>query len=234
MADGEQITEEGTVFPIAEGVKRWIQPYRIDYEGFYSLTRSGLPDRESNRNRGNFHWTYPALLEPQDSIFALITEANIQRNQSGSQLMNTDDHTMYRVHLADNALPFSGTWESPWRVIIIGSLADIVESTLVTDVSEPSVVSDTDWIKPGPVSWIYWAYNNGSNDYQIVKKYIDLAEEMNWPYNLIDWKWNEMGNGGDVKDAIQYAKEKGIKTLLWYNSSTSWNGEGAPGPLYMF
>jgi len=140
---------------------------------------------------------------------------------------------MYRVHLADNALPFSGTWESPWRVIIIGSLADIVESTLVTDVSEPSVVSDTDWIKPGPVSWIYWAYNNGSNDYQIVKKYIDLAEEMNWPYNLIDWKWNEMGNGGDVKDAIQYAKEKGIKTLLWYNSSTSWNGEGAPGPLYV-
>lgn len=233
VADGEQITEEGTVFPIAEGVKRWIQPYRIDYEGFYSLTRSGLPDRESNRNRGNFHWTYPALLEPQDSIFALITEANIQRNQSGSQLMNTDDHTMYRVHLADNALPFSGTWESPWRVIIIGSLADIVESTLVTDVSEPSVVSDTDWIKPGPVSWIYWAYNNGSNDYQIVKKYIDLAEEMNWPYNLIDWKWNEMGNGGDVKDAIQYAKEKGIKTLLWYNSSTSWNGEGAPGPLYV-
>lgn len=72
------------------------------------------------------------------------------------------------------------------------------------------------------------AYNDGSNDYQIVKKYINLAAEMNWPYNLIDWKWNEMRNGGTVNDAVQYAGEKGIKTLLWYNSSTSWNGEGVP------
>ena len=56
---------------------------------------------------------------------------------------------------------------------------------------------------------------------------------MQWPYNLIDWKWNEMGNGGTVNDAVQYAAEKEIKTLLWYNSSTSWNGEGAPGPLFV-
>ena len=63
-------------------------------------------------------------------------------------------------------------------------------------------------INPGPSAWIYWAYNNGSNDYQIVKEYIDLAAEMNWPYNLIDWKWNEMGNGGSVDDAVDYANER--------------------------
>ena len=112
-------------------------------------------------------------------------------------------------------------------------MADIVESILVTDVSEPSKVLNTDWIIPGPAAWIYWAHNNGSNDFQIVKRYIDLATEMKWPYNLIDWKWNEMGNGGDVTDAIKYAADKGVKTLLWYNSSTSWNGEGAPGPLFV-
>ena len=43
-----------------------------------------------------------------------------------------------------------------WRVAIIGSLADVVESTLVTDVSEPCRLSDVSWIKPGVVSWIYW------------------------------------------------------------------------------
>jgi len=40
-----------------------------------------------------------------------------------------------------------------------------------------------------------------------------------------------MSNGGTVTDAIKYAQEKNIKTLLWYNSGTSWIGAGAPGPL---
>ena len=41
-----------------------------------------------------------------------------------------------------------------------------------------------------------------------------------------------MGNGGTVTDALKYADDRGIKTLLWYNSCTSWIGEGAPGPMY--
>jgi hypothetical protein len=52
---------------------------------------------------------------------------------------------------------------------------------------------------------------------------------MNLPYVLIDWEWDEMANGGNLEDAIAYAKEQGIKPLLWYNSSTAWLG---PGPLY--
>jgi hypothetical protein len=40
-------------------------------------------------------------------------------------------------------------WKSPWRVIIMGKLSDIVESTLIDDVSKPSVLTNTDWIKPG-------------------------------------------------------------------------------------
>lgn len=229
----EHITDERTTYPIAEGVRRWNQPLKIDYEGFYTSTQSGIPDPDPRSGRINTHWSYPLLLESADSIFVLITEANIQQYQCGSYLSNAADSSAYRLQLADKVLPVTGSWESPWRVLIIGSLADIVESTLVTDVSEPSKVADTSWVIPGPAAWIYWAYNNGSNDFQKVKEYIDLAAEMNWPYNLIDWKWNEMGNGGTVGDAVQYASEKGVKSLLWYNSSTSWNGEGAPGPLFV-
>ena len=52
---------------------------------------------------------------------------------------------------------------------------------------------------------------------------------MKWPYDLIDWEWDEMENGGNLQDAVKYALQQGIKPLLWYNSSTSWLG---PGPLY--
>ena len=76
-------------------------------------------------------------------------------------------------------------------MIIVGKLEDVVASTLVTDVSEPCRISDTSWIKPGSVSWIYWAYNHGSNDYQIIRQYVDMAVDMHWPYVLIDAEWYE-------------------------------------------
>ena len=99
-------------------------------------------------------------------------------------------------------------------MLIIGDLSDVVESTLVTDVSDPSKVEDTEWIIPGMVSWIYWAYNHGSKDYQRVKEYIDLAVRMKWPYNLIDWEWDEMENGGNLQDAVKY------KLILNFHGAT--------------
>lgn len=222
----EFITEELTSYPIAEGTKRWMQQYTVGYEGFFPLRTTG-----DARGRNAHEWGYPALIEPDDSLFVLITEANIQRGHSGSRLYNGNDLNVYQVRTTDEKVAFQGSWTSPWRLLIIGKLADIVESTLVTDVSDPSKVSDTDWIVPGPAAWIYWAHNRGSKDYQIVKEYIDLAVEMGWPYNLIDWEWDVMSNGGTVTDAIEYSLKKNVKPMLWYNSGTSWMGPGAPGPL---
>ena len=58
-----------------------------------------------------------------------------------------------------------------------------------------------------------------------------MAVEMRWHYVLIDAEWDEMQNGGHIEDAIRYAHEKGIRPILWYNSSTAWiKAWGAPGP----
>jgi Glycoside hydrolase 97. len=232
LSDDENIIAEHTTYSIPDGTKRWIQPYDPGYEDFYPLATNGDYTSRPRWNRPRHMWGYPALIEPQNSIFALITEANIMRGHSASRLYNADNPNKYQVNLADEKLTVGGAWESPWRVLIIGSLANIVESTLVTDVSESSKVKDTSWIIPGSVSWIYWAYNNSSNDFLKVKEYIDLAAEMKWPYNLIDWKWDVMGNGGDINNAIQYASDKGVKLMLWYNSSTGWTDNVAAGPLY--
>jgi len=223
----EHITNERTTYFIPDGTKRWMQQYAIDYEGFYPLATNGNAVDKKNANL----WGYPALIEPQDSIFMLITEAGITKGNSGSRMANKNNPDEYNVQLLDEKLAFNKSFTSPWRVLIVGSLSEIVESTLVTDVSEPCKLTNTDWVIPGAAAWIYWAHNHGSRDYKTVKEYIDLAAEMKWPYNLIDWEWDVMANGGNMQDAVKYAYSKGVKPLLWYNSGTSWIGPGAPGPL---
>ena len=216
-------TEELTTYRIPEGTKRWMQKWTEPYEEFFPLATTG--EKENRR------WGYPALIQPSDKLFALISEAGIERWNSASSLYNDRNREQYRVVMDVNQQNATGRWTSPWRVIIVGKLEDVVVSTLVTDVCEPCRISDTSWIKPGSVSWIYWAYNHGSNDYQIIRQYVDMAVDMHWPYVLIDAEWDEMKNGGSIEDAIRYALDRGIKPLLWYNSSTAWlKAWGAPGP----
>ena len=238
LAD-ELLPKEKTTYRIPEGVNRWFQQWTDAYEGFFPLTTSykTLPVRSfsgtfKSADGWNIRWGYPSLFKPVDdikSVFALISEANIERRQSASCLYNEGE--LYRVTPDKNDLKISGEWHSPWRVVIVGELADIVESTLITDVSEPCKLADTSWIHPGVVSWIYWAYNHGSDDYNIICKYIDMAATLHLPYMLIDAEWDRMKDGKTVEDAVNYAKSKGVKPMIWYNSSVGWV-DGAPTPKY--
>ena len=233
--------EERTTYLIPEGTKRWIMQWTESYEGYFPLITTykvepipSFSGISKSAEGWNNRWGYPALLEPAEGVFALITEANIERRQSASSMYN--DGERFRVVPAENELLLTGEWHTPWRVVIIGSLADVVQSTLVTDVSEPSRLDDVNWIHPGVVSWIYWANNHGSNDYQIIKQYVDMAVALKLPYVLIDAEWDEMdklasNEGKTVEDAVAYAVAKGIKPLIWYNSSVGWVN-GAPGPKY--
>ncbi len=221
----DNIVDELTTYRIEEGRQRWIQKFDLGYEQFYHPHTSPNPNVK--------HWIYPALVEQEHGVYTLITEANILRGHSASSLWNETAGTDYKVALGHNDGPrHTGNWVSPWRVLITGSLADVVESTLVTDVSEESKITDaSEWVKPGPVSWVYWAHNRGSKDYQIVSQYIDMADSLDLPYVLVDLEWDVMGNGGTIADAIAKAAKVGVRPLVWYNSSTAWT-VGAGGPLY--
>ena len=230
------LPKEQTTYLIPEGTKRWMQQWTEAYESFFPLTTthkvepipsfSGIfKSAEGYNNR----WGYPALYEPADNVFVLLSEANIERRQSASCLFNDGEN--FRVVPDKNDVRVSGIWRSPWRIAIIGSLGDVVESTLITDVSAPNKLLDTIWIHPGVVSWIYWAYNHGSNDYQIIKKYVDMAVTLKLPYVLIDAEWDEMKDGKTIEEAVAYATSQGVKPLIWYNSSVGWI-DGAPGPKF--
>lgn len=216
--------EELTTYRIAEGTRRWMQRFNPSYEDFFPMTETGETETR--------HWGYPALVQSNENVWALISEAGIEKIHSASSLKNERSATDYRVCPDVNRCSISGEWHSPWRVLIIGSLADVTESTLITDVCEENKIGPAEWIRPGNVSWIYWAYNRGSKDFRIVKQYIDMAHELSLPYVLIDWEWDVMSNGGTIEEALQYAAERGVRVLLWYNSSTAWTTNGAGGPLF--
>jgi alpha-glucosidase len=209
--------DELTSYAIPVGAKRWMEKWDLGNEALYTFIK------EENVQQT---WSYPALLNyPDSTCWYLIHEADVNRNYCGTKLSNVVNKSIYKITFPD---PNDGEgesqptitlpWKSPWRVIIIGSLADIVESTLVDDVCPPSVIAKTDWIKPGIASWNYWSHNHGTKDYKVVCEFADLAAAMDWPYTLLDWEWDTMSNGGNLEDAVKYILSKGVKPLMWYNS----------------
>lgn len=211
------VQDELTGYSIPAGTRRWMEKWDMANEALYTRIKDDAVQQT---------WSYPALFNAVDSsCWYLIHEADLNRSYCGTKLSNITDKNVYKLTFPD---PGDGDgasqptitlpWKSPWRVIIMGSLADIVESTLVDDVSPATSMTNTDWIQPGVASWNYWSNNHGTKDFQVVCAFADLAAEMNWPYTLLDWEWDAMANGGNLEDALKYIHAKGVKPLMWYNS----------------
>ena len=99
VADEEHVIHEYTTYTVPEGAKRWIQQYDPGYEKFFPLSTDG---KLADHPEVDF-WGYPVLVEPQDSVFMLITEANIRRGHCGSFLYNGDHRDSYRVRLVTSS-----------------------------------------------------------------------------------------------------------------------------------
>jgi alpha-glucosidase len=156
------VKEELTSYTIPAANRRWMEKWNTANEGIYL-------DMKGDKVR-NDEWCYPALVQSSDSsCWLLLHEADVDANYCGTKLSNVADPTKYKLtfpHQSDargvgeSNPTIKLPWKSPWRVVIIGRLNDIVESTLVDDVSTPSKVEDVSWIKPGLVSWNYWSNNH--------------------------------------------------------------------------
>jgi hypothetical protein len=122
-------------------------------------------------------------------------------------------------YLPENKRP----WLSPWRVVTIGSLKTIVESTLGTDLAPRAEATDMSFIKPGKASWSWINSKDGFIVYDEQKRYIDFASSMNWQYCLIDVNWDTKIGYEKIAELSTYAKQKNIGLILWYNSAGDWN-----------
>ncbi|HWW01566.1 MAG TPA: glycoside hydrolase family 97 protein [Candidatus Acidoferrum sp.] len=116
---------------------------------------------------------------------------------------------------------------SPWRVLMIGrEPGRLLESDLVLNLSTPCLLADTSWIRPGKMAWDHWWSGDVEMKTSTLKDYIELAAEMGWPYQLIDWQWygsfnkpnsdiTKVSPSVDMEEVRRFAKEKGVRLLVW-------------------
>jgi hypothetical protein len=176
-------------------------------------------------------WVFPALFHVGNS-WALITEAAVDSNYCASKLDNKNGQRDYTITFPDPAEIYPGgpntpqselPWYTPWRIITIGTLATIAESTLGTDLSPAPAKQNYSYAKPGKSSWSWPILKDDSIVYPVQKRFIDYAADMKWQYCLIDVNWDTKIGLDSIQSLIDYAKQKNVGIWLWYNSAGSWN-----------
>jgi len=229
-SDVRIVESEATSFAVSTDARGWLQPYHAAgpytpaYEDFFFHVSPGDPPPDSRQKAVG--WAFPALFNvPDASAWVLITEAGTDESYCACHLDSNCSGGIYRIAFPkadeetrgytnqfDPEPRFTLPWTMPWRVMILGkSAGDISTSTLVTDLSAPSRIVDTSWIKPGRASWAWWAYPEGPPSKQLFNEFTDFAVKMGWEYTLFDAGWWEPG----LKPISSYALSKGIKPLAW-------------------
>jgi len=234
--DIRKIKTEATSFRFPEGTRAWLQPKTEAQSGFEHTNPSyeahymmdipvGTPSNSTNG------WVYPALFKNKNT-WVMITETALERNYCGTSLQQFSKGGEYQINfpqapekIPGGALNPESTlpWKTPWRIIAVGDLKTIMESTLGTDLAVPARKMDASFIKPGKASWSWVLEKDEATIYPVQKKYIDYAADMKWQYCLIDANWDQTIGYDSVKILADYAKEKNVGLLLWYNSAGDWN-----------
>lgn len=122
-----------------------------------------------------------------------------------------------------------GSRSFPWRIFAIGKQeTDLLTNQLVYLLAPECKLEDTSWIKPGWVTFDWWArrglynvdFKAGINT-ETAKYMIDFAANFGIRYFLFDdgWTYKEdltkTIDGLDMPEVVQYATSKNVDVMLW-------------------
>lgn len=230
------ITREATSFHFFPDTRAWLQPMSVAksgwsqvnpcYEEFYEKDIAvGTP---SPTGAG---WVYPALFRSGRTWLA-ITEGSLGRHYCGTRLAAESPDGEYRIGFPDPRENFPGggvnpeatlPWQTPWRIMAIGGLREIMESTLGTDLAERPARSSKFTYQPGKAAWSWPLLGDANTTYDMQVNFIDYAAYMGWKYCLVDALWDKQIGYDRMRDLVDYAQARGVRILLWYNSAGDWN-----------
>ncbi|RNI31710.1 glycoside hydrolase family 97 protein [Rufibacter latericius] len=234
--DVKMIKEEVTSFRLKQDAKAWMQPMSDAKTGWSQTNPSyeehylkGVPVGTPSPLKAG--WVYPALFQTGDT-WVLLSETGMDGSYCGTRLRQNAPKGEYQVGFPQEQEKYPGNvlnpqstlpWLSPWRLVTVGSLKTIAESTMGTDLAPAAVKMDMSFIKPGQASWSWGLLKDDSIVYDVQKRFIDYSAKMKWEYCLIDVNWDTKIGYDRIKELADYAKTKNVGLILWYNSSGTWN-----------
>lgn len=236
--------DELTSFAFPADARAWLQPMadarsgwkrtQPSYEEYYLMdVPVGTPPPQETPAG----WVFPALFRSGANWVAL-TEAGMDGRFHASRLRPDAPGGTYRIGLpqAGEVFPFpggallaevDGPLTTPWRVLAIGPLKAVMESTLGTDLAAPAIAIaiafDKRKLQPGHASWSWPLMKDEATVLDVQKRFVDYAVDMRWNYTLVDAEWDRRIGDAGMKQLGDYAKAKGIGLLAWYNSAGPWN-----------
>ncbi|HEY9109169.1 MAG TPA: glycoside hydrolase family 97 catalytic domain-containing protein [Roseateles sp.] len=228
--------DELTSFAFPADARAWLQPMAVAKTGFGRTNPSYEEHYEADIPVGSKSpspagWVFPALFR-SGSNWVALTEAGMDGRFHASRLGADSTDGTYRIGLPDAREVFTGghlladidgPLTTPWRVLAIGSLKTVMESTLGTDLAPPTIAFDKAKLKPGHASWSWAILKDDGTVFDTQKRFIDYAADMGWNYTLVDADWDRRIGDAKMKELADYAKTKNVGLLAWYNSAGDWN-----------
>ena len=230
-ADSVYILDELTTFAIAEQATTWSIP--ANFETYELLYRTMPLDSMKSANT-------PMTFKTKSGVYGSIHEAALT-DFPEMTLLNSGNGTLVSelAHWPDGVkAKMSSEFVTPWRTIQIGDKAvDLINSALILNLNEPSVIEDTSWIKPMKYVGVWWAMHLGTETWAMDErhgattengiKYIDFAAAHDIQGVLFEgWNegWENWGGSQyfdytkpyadfDIVKITEYAKSKGVEIL---------------------
>jgi alpha-glucosidase len=204
------VTGEASEYAVPTTAKAILLPYdngRNDYESIPSHTTVAAAPAVA--------YGYPSLFNVGDS-WLLVTESAVNGSYGASRLTLNATSRTFNVTLPDAKTTGTGPLSTPWRTLVVGDLATVTESDLVTDLARPTTLTDTSWIRAGRSTWSWWSNGATTRSLADQKRYVDFAARMGWEYNLVDAGWNASW----IPDLVKYAKTKNVGIFIWVHYSS--------------
>ncbi|MCR5434059.1 MAG: glycoside hydrolase family 97 protein [Bacteroidaceae bacterium] len=201
---------------------------------FPCLFRLPSPASGTSRTKPNRTSQKASAKSPQSETdgWILISETGVSSQYCGSHLSDYDPRRGYVIAYpmpgenngfgsASPAISLPGS--TPWRTVTVGeSLKPIVETTIAYDLVEPLYEPSQQYACGRYTwSWLIWQDNSVNWDDQV--SFIDLASAMGYEFCLVDGWWDKNIGRERMGKLSEYAREKGVALMLWYNSNGAEN-----------
>lgn len=236
------ITDEANTFNLSQNpivLTLFRENYITSHEGIYSKLHL-------SEIKADTLMDLPTLFSFPKGVFMAITEANLLdyggmylRKHQGvleSVISPLPNQTAIKVKAK---LPH----QSPWRVMMIGDrMGTLIESNLLTNLSDPCKIKDVSWIKPGKTTFPWWNGNvtpdtsfAPGNNYETNMYYVNFCAKNSIAYHTVveyglhEWYVNDGANfspgphadpskavpGLDMQQLCDSAKKVGVGIRVW-------------------